>query len=247
MTDDLAPHLLSDDDLVIAALNPDELSAEVRQHLASCSICAGRVAPYQRLAKTLTARLYRWDCPDTQEISEYAAGLVTGKRRRALTLHLQRCPRCAEELEISRQFLASDASSSASSQAPRLRLIAQLLPRRAAGPALAGIRGGSSEDGDWPRQYQVNGISVSLHRAAPAVGGDGAMLLGLIARAEAPPDAFTGIEVRLVASLDQPPLVTEQIDDLGNFVLSPVPAGRFDLLISLAEGDLVIEGLELSG
>lgn len=74
------------------------------------------------------------------------------------------------------------------------------------------------------------------------------MLLGLISHAEAPPEAFAGIEVRLLASgaSDQPPLVTERVDDLGNFLLSPIPTGRFDLLIELPEGDLVIEGLELS-
>jgi len=81
------------------------------------------------------------------------------------------------------------------------------------------------------------------------MGDAGAMLLGLISRAEAPPEAFANREVRLIASNtpDGPPLVTEQIDDLGNFVLSPIPTGRFDLLILLPEGELVIEGLELSG
>jgi len=243
MMDDLAPHLLSDDDLVIAALNPDELSAEVRQHLAQCSICARRAAPYQRLAKTLTGRLYRWDCPDTQEISEYATGWLTGKRRRAIALHIRRCPRCTEELEISRQFLAPAPTPSVS----RPILIARLIPHRAPGTASAGIRGRSSEEEDWPRQYQVDSISLSLHRAAPSAGSDGAMLLGLISRAEAPPDAFAGVEVRLLTSLDQSPLIIEQIDDLGNFVLTPISLGRFDLLISLPEGDLLIEGLELRG
>ncbi len=239
-----APHILNEDDLVAAALDSADVSAETRQHLTECPTCAGHAAAYRQLASALTARLFRWGCPNTQEISEYAGGWLRGKRRRALTLHIRRCPRCAEELEVSRQFLASTSSP----PAPRPRLIARLLPHRAIGPVLAGLRGGSSADSEgWPRQYQVDSISLSLHRAAPSMGGRGAMLLGLISRAEAPPEAFADVEVRLIpsGSPDEPPLVTEQIDDLGNFVLSPVPAGRFDLLILLPEGDLVIEGLEL--
>jgi hypothetical protein len=239
------PHILDEDDLVAAIVDPEMVSAETRQHLAQCPTCAGRAAPYRQFISALTSRLYRWDCPQTQEVSDYAAGWLHGKRRRALTLHLRRCPRCTEELEISRQFLAPTSTP----RATRPRLIAQVLPRRTTSPALAGIRGGSEDNEGWPRQYQINDISLSLHRAAPASGGSGAMLLGLISRAEAPPDSFTDIEIHLTAAEtpDEPPVATEQIDDLGNFVLSPIPTGRFDLLILLPEGDLVIEGLELSG
>ena len=244
--DGSTPHMLSEEDLVAAVLDPDALSAEARQHLAACPTCTERAASQRQFIAALTDKLYRWDCPTTQDISDYAAGWLRGKRRRAITLHLRRCRHCTEELRISQQFLVPTPLPAV----PRQRLIAHLLPHRAIGPALVGLRGGSSEgNGDWPRQYHVETISLSLHRAAPSTGGSGAMLLGLISRAEAPPDSFTDREVRLIASAapDEPPLATEQIDDLGNFILSPIPTGRFDLIILLPEGDLVIEGLELSG
>jgi anti-sigma factor RsiW len=239
-----APDAIHEDDLVIYALDPAELSAEVRQHLAECPACAERAADYQRFAHTLSARLYRWECPTTQEISDYVAGFLSGKRKREISAHLRRCPRCAEEVEISRQFLTPTPALAPA----RPRLLAQLLPRRIAEAAGAGLRGGGDDEG-WPRQYQADGISLSLHRAAAPVGGAGAMLLGLISRADPSSEDLTGVEVRLLAAdtPDQPPLLVEQIDDLGNFVLSPVPSGRFDLLIALPEGDLVIERLELSG
>ncbi len=192
-----------------------------------------------------TSKLYRWDCPNTQEISDYAAGWLRGKRRRVLTLHLKRCPRCTAELAISQQFLAP---------APlpvmlRKRLFAQFVPHRAAGLASAALRGSSEDSEGWPRQYQANDISLSLHRAAQAAGGSSAMLIGLISRAAAPLDTFTDVEIRLVASNapDEPPFAIEQIDEDGNFAFSPIPTGRFDLVILLPEGDLVIEGLELRG
>lgn len=238
------PHMLTEDDLVAAILDPDDLSAGARQHLAECRSCTEHVASYRQTIAALTSTLYRWNCPTTQEISDHAAGRLQGKRRRALALHVTGCPRCTEELAISRQFLTPTLP------APRQRLIARLLPHRTFGSAPVGIRGGPSEDSEgWPRQYQANNISLSLHRAAASAGGSGAMLLGLISRAEAPPETFAGIEARLIASdvPDEAPFAVEQIDDLGNFVLSPIPTGRFHLLIALPEGDLIIEGLELSG
>ena len=248
-----SPDTIREDDLLIFALNPEELSAEARQHLKECLACAERAAAYQRFSHTLTTRLYRWDCPPTQEISDFAAGWLTGKQRRAVSMHLRRCPRCTEEFELSRQFLAPAPLPAperwhepvASPVAARPRLIAQLLSRRITEGALLGLRGESSAG--WPRQYQVGDISLSLHRATASAGGTGAMLLGLISRAQTPPDAFVGTEVRLFppSAEEQTPVTVEQIDDLGNFILSPPPAGRFDLLIVLPEGDLVIEGLEL--
>ncbi len=250
------PHLLNEDELVMAAWDADALTSEARQHLAACPVCSERVASYQRVRKSLTAYLYRWDCPETQEITDYAAGVIKGKRRRALASHFRQCPRCAEEVHMSQEFLAP--SPPALPPIPVAlpvpfpesgrRLVARLLPQRAPGAALAGLRGGETGDG-WPRQYEVDGISLSLHRAAPSPGSAGAMVLGLISRAESAPEVFAGVEVRLRKAGDpgQPPLLVEQIDDLGNFVLSPVPIGQFDLLITLPEGELVIEGLELSG
>lgn len=240
------PHMLDEEDLVAAVLDPNALSAEARQHLAGCPTCTERAASYQKVMSAFTSKLYRWDCPDTQEMSEYAAGWLRGKRRRVLTLHLKRCPRCTAELAISQQFLAPTPLP----VVPRKRLFAQFVPHRAAGLASAALRGGVSEDSEgWPRQYQANDISLSLHRAAQSVGGSSAMLIGLISRANAPLDTFTDVEIRLVASgaSDTSPFAIEQIDEDGNFAFSPIPTGRFDLVILLPEGDLVIEGLELRG
>jgi anti-sigma factor RsiW len=240
------PHILNEDDLVAAVLDPDDLSAETRQHLAQCPICTERAASYRQFMSALTSKLYRWDCPTTQEISDYVAGELHGKRRRALTLHVKSCPHCAEELEVSRQFLAPASFQ----EAARPRLIAQLLTRQAINPELSGIRGDAREnETGWPRSYQVDTLALSLDHAASSRGGNDAMLTGLISRAETPLEVFTDIEVHLVASgaPDGPPILIEHIDEGGNFALSPIPPGRFDLVIVLPEGDVIIEGLELSG
>ena len=238
-----APDAIHEDDLVISALDPDALTAEVRQHLAECPACAERAAEYQSFTRMLSSRLYRWDCSTTLEISDYATGLLPAKRRRQISAHLKRCPHCTEELEMSREFLAPT-----SQEAARPRLIAQLLPRRISEAAQAGLRG-SAEETIWPLEYHIDGITLSLDRTTLSVGGTDSMLLGILLSTDVPRlKALEGVEVRLLISgaPDLAPLAVERIDDAASFAFSTVPTGRYDLLIALPEGDLVIQGIELS-
>ncbi len=238
-----APDAIHEDDLVISALDPDALTAEARQHLAECPACAERAAEYQTFTRTLSNRLYRWDCPTTLEISDYASGLLTGKRKREITAHLKHCPYCTEEVEMSREFLAQTSQEPA-----RPRLIAQLLPRRITEAAQSGLRGSADEMG-WPLEYHIDDITLSLDRTTLSVGGTDSMLLGILLSADvARVKALEGVEVRLLVSgaSDRAPLAVDRIDDAASFAFSSVPMGRYDLLIALPEGDLVIQGIELS-
>lgn len=237
-----APDAIHEDDLVISALDPDALTAEARQHLAECPACAERAAAYQTFTRTLSARLYRWDCPTSLEISDYAAGSLPTKRRRAIRAHLKRCPHCAEEVEMSREFLAQTAQEPA-----RPRLIAHLLPRRITEAAQGGLRG-SADDAGWPLEYHLDDITLSLDRTTLSVGGTDSMLLGILLSADvARVKALEGAEVRLLVSgaPDRTPLAVDRIDDAASFAFSSVPTGRYDLLIALPDGDLIIQGIEL--
>lgn len=41
------------------------------------------------------------------------------------------------------------------------------------------------------------------------------------------------------------PLITARVDDLGNLLLAPVPAGEYVLIVRLPEQEIVIEGLSI--
>ena len=238
-----APDAIHEDDLVISALDADALTAEARQHLAECPACAERAAAYQTLTRTLSTRLYRWDCPTTLEISDYAAGLLTSKRRRAISAHLKRCPHCTEEVEMSREFLAPSLQETA-----RAAGGSRLFSSRIFEAAQVSLRG-SADETDWPLEYHIDDITLSLDRTTLSVGGTDSMLLGILLSADvARVKALAGVEVRLLVSgaLDQAPLAVDRIDDAASFAFSSVPTGRYDLLIALPEGDLVIQGIELS-
>lgn len=238
-----APDAIHEDDLVISALDPDALTAEVRQHLAECPACAERAAEYQSLTRTLSSRLYRWDCPTTLEISDYAAGSLTAKRRRAISAHLKRCPPCTEELEMSKEFLAPTPRETAISGA-----VTRPFPSRIFEAAQVSLRG-STEETIWPLEYHIDDITLSLDRTTLSVGSMDSMLLGILLSTDVPRlKALEGVEVRLLISgvPDIAPLAVERIDDAASFAFSTVPVGRYDLLIALPEGDLVIQGIELS-
>lgn len=238
-----APDAIHEDDLVISALDPDALTAEARQHLVECPACAERAAEYQTLTRTFSTRLYRWDCPTTLEISDYATGALTAKRRRAISAHLKHCPHCTEEVEISREFLVQNSPELASSGG-----LTRLFASRIFEAAQVGLRGSADETG-WPLEYHMDDITLSLDRTTLSVGSTESMLLGILLSADvARVKALEGVEVRLLISNapDGVPLAVDRIDDAASFAFNSVPVGRYDLLIALPEGDLVIQGIELS-
>ena len=238
-----APDAIHEDDLVISALDPDALTAEARQHLAECPACAERAAEYQTFARAISSRLYRWDCPTTLEISDYAVGSLTSKRRRAISIHLKHCPRCTEEMAMSREFLAPIPEEMA-----RAGVGPSLLPSRIFEAAQVSLRGNADEMA-WPLEYHIDDMTLSLDRTTLSVGETDSMLLGILLSADvARVKALEGVEVRLLVSgaADRAPLAVDRIDDAASFAFSSVPVGRYDLLIALPEGDLVIQGIELS-
>jgi hypothetical protein len=103
----------------------------------------------------------------------------------------------------------------------------------------------------WPRQYRAETIDLSLHLSRAANGET--MLLGIITGAD--PDmtveTFEGVEVALysapVVSEEAPsPFLSTQVDDVGNILLEPVPAGNYFMIVRLPDLEVVIEGLNIA-
>jgi hypothetical protein len=232
-----APGIISEDDLLRYTLDPQELSLEASQHFDACPACRARAHEYRSVSTTLARRLHRWDCPTTQEISEYTARLLAARDRKRLEEHFKQCTHCSEEATISQEFLG--APEPALSQRPRLK--AALVQQRLR-ESFAAVRG----EKPWPRQYTIDGISLSLHLAQPSPPGAGVTLFGLISRLDTSLGALDDLEVHLLPTsiTDQPAPLAAKIT-LHNFMFQHIPPGSYELLIALPEGTLLIEDLEL--
>jgi len=63
----------------------------------------------ETLEAGLQAALYRRDCPETIELSEYQLGLLAEAKVASLKTHINRCPHCQAELDRLAEFLAEEA------------------------------------------------------------------------------------------------------------------------------------------
>ncbi|HEY7419999.1 MAG TPA: zf-HC2 domain-containing protein [Ktedonobacteraceae bacterium] len=235
-----APGIISEDDLLRYTLDPQDLSSEASQHFDICPLCRARADEYKTMSSTLARRLHRWDCPTTLEISEYAAGLLTDKERKKLEAHLKHCTHCSEEVAISQEFLGTPEP--ALPQRPRIKATLVQQHHLLEAQRAMSVRG----DNPWPRQYTVDGISLSLHLAPPSPPGRGTALIGLISRLDISQATLEDVEVHLLPTsiTDQqvPPAVKIK---LNNFMFQDIPPGSYELLIALPEGNVLIEDLEL--
>ena len=224
-----APPPLTDDQLS-AALDAVEDDG-VRSHLVRCAFCAGRLAHARALEQRGAGALYRWDCPPAAALRDYHMGLVGPADAATLASHVQRCPRCAAELNELAVFLGPDAApplTPSRPPAPRAwpglrELVASLMPR-AAGPALRGA-------GRQPLLATAGDIAVLID-FAPAADGTVALIGQLIDAEDQDRWAGALVEVRQAAELR----ATATLDEAGGFACAAVAPGPAELRITDLDG-----------
>ncbi len=248
----LAP---TDEELISFALDDEALPTEVSNHLQQCETCQTRLTRYKQTNAYLLSHLYRSQCPSGQELSLYCAGMLSNEESIRIANHILDCPLCANEVAETRQFLrALDVEL----PKPAFSLRAILHPVFATRvfrtqPQFA-VRGESdSSETSWPRQYKAETVDLSLHLSFTSKGER--MLLGIITSIdpEESVEIFEGVAAELytapgplASNGDKPatqPLLHTQVDDLGNFVVKPIPTGNYVLIIYLPNRELVIEDI----
>ena len=254
------PHALapSNEELMSVAYNEEPLPAEEGAHLEQCSICQQRLAIYMRTNALLRAKLYRRLCPSAVDLNYYCLGVVPEERRISIASHLLDCPLCADEVaEIRTLQAAFDPFPPA---APSLgagmrRIFANLVVPQAQLVTRSNLPGTR-----WPRQYRAESIDLSLHLSRTS--NNETMLLGIITSTDPTEavDAFEGAAVDLYQAPG--PLIVEstgdqedeetathllstEVDNVGNILLEPVPAGDYVIIIRLPDKDVVIKGLTI--
>ena len=245
----------TDEELLAYALDDEVLPQRAMQHLEQCEVCQQKVARYRQTNSSLVARLYRTQCPDTTELSFYSIGgeALSPERRQQIASHVLECPLCMAEVEETRQFMAGPIEFPVPAFSPRA-LVRRIFATPVKRQQLLVVRG-DEQDTAWPRWYRAEAVDLSLHLSRTSNGEH--MLLGILTSA-APAedaDALQGVLAELhkaplaVASNGAhpktPPFLQTRVDDMGNIVFKPVPAGIYSMIISLPGREMIIDGLTI--
>jgi len=199
------------------------------------------------LENRLSAALYRVTCPDSAELGEYRLGITPNARAAFIDRHLRECPHCNREMVQLDSFMAQVKSDLDYSTAERIKIwIARRVPDSKAGlgsPAPAfSLRGGVGDDGDDEagpdRSLVFEAGDAQLMIEIQDDPGDGGrkILIGLVIGID-----LVDLEAHLW--LDGRRVATAEIDDLGNFAIANLEAGRYELIVSGPDGEIHVQEL----
>jgi hypothetical protein len=249
----------TDEELIAVALDDEVLSQEARYHLEQCEVCQQRVARYRQTNANLVARLYRTQCPTSTELSFYSVSgggdgeALSPERRQQIASHVLDCPLCMAEVEETRRFMAQPIEFPVPAFSPRA-LVRRIFATPVKRQQLLVVRG-DAQDSGWPRQYKAEAVDLSLHLSRTSSGEH--MLLGILTSSDPAEDvdALEGILAELhktplpVASNGTIPktlpFLQTRVDDMGNIVFKPVPAGNYMMVINLPGREMIIDGLTI--
>ena len=228
-----------DDDAVVGYAS-GERDPRVVAHLRACARCAALAERFTHAESILGHTLFRFDCPPGMNLGEYHLNLLPAPRRAAIEAHLRVCPHCAAELATAAGFLAEPGAPAPRPLHPlgdlqdRLRrVVAQLVtPPR---PALA-LRGAQPA----ATVYTAEDLTLTLQSLVEPSGQ--VQLLGLVEHEQEDFAVMTGALARLLSNQTT---MDTTIDAAGNFVIGPVPAGRYDLHLSAADRLVIVPALWL--
>jgi hypothetical protein len=250
--DCLYPLAPDDEELLRFALDGEAVSEEVRRHLEQCTTCQQRLTRYKKAHSFLVSHLYRSQCPSGTELSLYCAGFLPEDQRITIANHILDCPLCAAEAEDTRQFLAETSDLLPSHPLPlhaldgSVRRIFATLVRQQAQLVVRG----DPDPAAWPRQYRADSTDLSLHLSRASSGAF--MLLGILTDPRESIEAFEGTLAELYPAAGgkndgraEKPLLSEQVDELGNIVFNAVPVGEYVMIVHLPGRDMIIEELTI--
>ena len=246
----------TDEELISFALDDEALPAEANNHLQQCETCQKRLASYKQVNTYLLSHLYRSQCPSGEELSLYCADLLPTEERVRIANHILDCPLCTNEVTETRKFLRTlDVELPVSSFSPRALLRPIFATRVLRTQPQFAMRGGDASETPWPRHYNAEAVDLSLHLSLTSSGEH--MLIGIITSVDPTEsvDAFEGVPAELYSAPGplaangnkpaEPPLLSTQVDDLGNIVFKPIPAGEYVMVIYLPNRELVIDDLTI--
>lgn len=242
------------DDQTLLAFIDGQAPAAVTEHVRQCAHCRERARRLARLLGRLTTLFYRFECPTPAELGEYHLELLPAAQTAAIERHLADCLHCRREVAQLEGYL-THLEPAAQPEPGRLQetveharvWLARLVGGGAASgpvgpfalsPAFAGLRG---KDAEAPLVYQAQDAQVIIEVKEDAESLNHYALLGLIIGMDEP----AGLDARLLHGGQQ--AAATEVDELGNFVLTSLVAGEYDLILAGSDLEIHVQQVQVGG
>jgi hypothetical protein len=238
----VAPEEVQDGDLL--SFVEGEASPAVQAHVASCLFCAQEVAVLQQVDLLFSAAFDRPECPESDALLGYQAGLLSAAANRRIKQHVMSCHDCQAELaELTGEPAPSTLNRLVTAVSQSLKEVgkqvieAALLPSQPQ-PALA-LRGESQQRA----VYQAAPYQLVLAKAPPIAGEKLWQLEGQLLTVEGAPVATLVGQVSLQD--EGQPIASDVVDEFGYFALANIGPGVYDLSIELDASLLFVPALTI--
>jgi hypothetical protein len=200
------------------------------------------VAFYAQAQNRLRHTFYRITCPSAEVFGDYELGLVSDAERVAIAGHVLECRRCAEELQVLREFMAPDtavepAQAGAFDRLVRMVATAFVPPLQ---PALGAMRGSADSAS---RNFRAGSLAMKITQTSEP-RQSGRILVGLVWQDDKPAAELSG-EARLFGTGGYSR--TTPIDRFGNFTFENVDPGTYHVELQIEMHVTVVEELRVSG
>lgn len=193
----------------------------------------------------LTAGLYRMDCPDTTTLGEYYLGLVDKTEKSVIKAHVAICPHCTAELANLATFMTNMAAEVDYSLTDRAKVFIGGLISGGSGlgapawqPAFA-VRGEEQP----PLMYEAGDAQIMLEIQTDDQRSALRSITGLIID---PTDEQLAAVVWPVGAEREDPVASADVDPAGNFHITRLEPGAYDLIIHSAEIEYHLPGVVIS-
>ena len=215
---------------------------DVKKHLERCIYCRARANRLADFHNRLAAKLYRLDCPSSTNLGEYQLGLLSGTKEEVIRRHLGECPHCSAEITQLKNYLGQLAPETDISFVESIKVfVARLIPpntllSQTGSSSLASAAYGLRGEQIGPQLYEAGSYQVSLEAQNDPASTGHRILLGLV----------TGIgpgSWHAQLTPEEGPVLSEPVDALGNFVISALSVGLYQLLLVGPTTEIYIQNL----
>jgi hypothetical protein len=217
------------EDTQIVSFIEGEADDTVVAHIRECAYCSERANHWTLLQNDLKKRLYRVSCPTPMELGDYHLELLPAPQALIVAQHVRECPLCRREVADLEDFL-TESTPQPGFLGSIKTLIASLVtgpgmeqdyPDLASAPAFGGLRG----EGEEPFIYQAGQVRIVIEVQDDVEQMGLKTLLGLV----------TGLETNeftIQVSQGDNVIATTSVDEIGNFIISHLSSGHYQLILS---------------